>query len=572
MALSAAQIEAAITNRQAAKRLSDWTDNTGRVVHMFIGDSNTMKDEYGMVGGIGKALGSRYPVFGTGILGARHKRGGTSRGGGWFAWPYYQSDAALSGGAVRNILSVNNASWNSGTMTMTGTFTGYTWKSGDTFSALDSSGATDLRDHVIVSGDSSAIVLATSPGATGTYDGYINNSAGASSFSSVPTAFHSGWNMPRMLEPYGACMVYDASGTTFNEANIFGFPKNGPIPVNQTLVYTVAHLKAAGSGTIRPGIGHYDGTPTGFGTFAVISGTTAQSTNGTDGDLGFIRVTKAVGQHISPNSSKDVMCFVTPAAGVDTSPVCYLFHYVCAPAVTNGVTVQGFLARGGQTLVDLRNGVDFLSEDSWTNWWSTVDDHFSATNGGDGNRRVCVWIHSGFNDHAATTTLSADGVNYTHTKAGFKANLRDLIQKFKTKYDAQFGAGASDTELYFVAMPSHPISDEPSTSGTIADRTYREGLSCGYRQATAELCDEFSNLIAVDLFALLGENPFSQIYNRGMTLGYTGDPDVDDVIHLQPAGYDFLGGKIVSALSGPFYGGGIGPYVTDVNRQGQVRP
>ncbi len=572
MALSAARIEAAITNRKAARRLSDWTDNTGRVAHMFIGDSNVAKDEYGLVAGIGAALGARYPVFGTGLLGARHKRGGTSRGGSWIAWPYYQADSSITGGGVRNTLYVNNASWDAGTMTMTGTFTGYTWKEGDTFSALNSTGASDLSDHVIVSGNSSAVVLATSPGATGTYDGWVNNGKGASSLSGVPTAFHSGWNMPRMWEPYGACMVYDSTGTGFNEANIYGFKKNGPIPVNGVLTYTVAHLKAAGSGTIRPGIGHYDGTPTGFGTFAVLSGTTAQSTNGTDGELGFIRVTKAAGQHISPNSSKEAMCLVTPAAGVDTSPVCYLFHYAIANSVTNGVCVQNFFSRGGQSLYDLRANCDFLSDESWANWWGAINDQFAVANGGDGNRRVCVWIHSGFNDHGETALLSADGVNYSNTKAGYKANLRDVINKIKAKYDSMFGAGTSDTELYFIAMPSHPVHDEPTTTGTISDRSYREGLNNAYRQAAAELCDEFSNLIAVNLAALLGDLPFSEIYNRGYTLGYTGDPDVDDVIHFQPAGYDFIGSKVVAALSDPYYGGGIGPYVTDLNLKGAARP
>lgn len=574
MALSAAQIEAAIGNRRAAKALSDYTDTLGRVPHIFIGDSNMMKDDYGFVGAFAHRLSGRYPTFSTGIMGSRHYRS-TQRGGHGWAWPYYASSLALSGGGVRNKLDFTGATWTNGTLTLTGTFTGYTGKAGDLVTITAGANAT-AGDYVVVSGNSTTIVLATTIGASATtgIGGSITPAAGASGFSSIPTAFHSGWNMPDAWLPIGACMVYDSTGTADNSANMTGFPKQGYMPVNGTLTFTVAHLLAAGAGSIRPGIGHYDGTVVGIGTYASLMGTPpAISTNGVDGTLSFARATKGPADHIaSAYASKEYMATMCPGFGqVDTSPLCYLFSYTIANAVATGISTQGFLCRGGRHLGHILDVMNFLSNNSWANYLSTVADQCSVATGGSGDRRVCVWIASGFNDHG-NGVVSADGVNLGSTAAGYKANLKAVINRFKNRWDASFGAGTSDTEVYFMVMPPHPIHDEPSTSGTITDRSYREGLSAGYRRVARDVCDEIPNVISIDLFALLGPSPFSQIYNRSFTMQATGDPDVDDVIHLQPAGYNWIAGMVVDAISANPYGGGLGPYVIDENVRGTVRP
>jgi lysophospholipase L1-like esterase len=161
---------------------------------------------------------------------------------------------------------------------------------------------------------------------------------------------------------------------------------------------------------------------------------------------------------------------------------------------------------------------------------------------------VCL-INSGFNDHIDTTTSLGTAATDSSTSAGFVDNLKVLIDRLRAIFDAMVVATTlpAGSTLTFVVIPSHPMSDTTTTPGT-GSYAAREGITQTYRQGVLELAQSRTDVIPVDLFTLLGPNPFSALYNRRLTLSNTGVPASDDVLHLTPAGYRWLGGRIVGAL------------------------
>lgn len=519
---------------------------TGRVAHFVLGDSNAFKDEYGFLGGLLNAFKGRGQVFGSGLFGAKHSRAGTTRSNSTFWSQNNNNDAA---NFSRNYFTFSGASWNHGTLTLTGTFTGFTGKAGDRLTVIAGTNAT-VGDYVIASGNTTTIVLTTSIGASATtgIGGYLAPAAGTTSFSSVPQDFHDAWNIPIDWLPMGAAMCYHGSGNHgFTGNSVTTHKYNGALPCQGPIIYSMGHLGfTSGANTAVASIGHFDGTAS-LASVAVLATATINST-GTNGELKWTRASLAKGDRQSGHSGREYFICGTETALVNGA-YCFLISHICAGSVTKGVSVQGFLCKGGESAYDIARTLNFLSDDTVDNYLRGLADQCSVSAGGTGARRAHAWVFTGFNDHGEGNTSLGPNPTLSSTAAGYIDNITAIWTRLKARWEAVHGAGTAATELFLTVVPSHPVSDTPTTPGT-GSMAAREGLTRTYVAAAKTYANNNLNVSAVDLAAILGTNPFSALYDACYTFANSGVPASDDILHLNPGGYNFVMGKVLDTLMG----------------------
>lgn len=530
-------IRRSIAGVAAAQRLAaaGRGETQNRVVHSLISDSNGQHTDYGMLGGLGTAFAMRWPCFGTGFIGSKHARLKYPRGGGnAFAHPKYGENVAPGGSGVRLSISVDNASWNNGTLTLTlaGAFTNYTRRAGDFISIYSVTNGT-TGDYAIASKTSNdAIVLASSIGASASaVYGYVESVKGGSSNSAVPAAFAQGWNMPRSVLPLGSTMVYVPSTASTSMSSIHIHKHCGVLPMQGRLTHNAYGMKGT-SGSFTVELYDSDGASTHT---QLVAATT--SANGTAGEWVVGRATTSRGDRTG-NAREFIWASVAASVGAPSNQgaMAHLGSSVTNADMPYGVCVQGFAMRGGWSAYDHANLFqNILDTNTIDNYLRITRDQWSAGAGGSGSGIANFIFYLGFNDHAETGTSVGGAAASNSTAAGYIDNIKAVIDKIETRWNALFGSGTAGTECVFTIIPSHPISDSPSTPGT-GTNSEREALTQTYRAAAAAFAVSRANVIAIDLFTALGSNPYTRLNGQGLTLVYN-----TDVIHLNHAGFNLLG-------------------------------
>lgn len=534
----------ALTGVSAARRLVAAARGTSnlRVVHALISDSSGFMLDHGLLGGMVRAFPSWWPCFGSGFISSKHNRNKYTRGGGGgdWVWARYGDAVAIGGTGVRLHMQVSGASWTNGTLTLTsaGAFTNYTYRAGDIFT-IDSVTSGTAGDYAIASKTSNdAIVLATSPGASASaISGAVNSASGGSSNSAFPSPYAQGWNMPKAWLPHGAGAVYTGSGTGGLSMGHTVIAKMGPLPVNGRLVYSGYGLKGT-SGSFTMEMYDWDGAST-YTQIGV--GTT--SANGTAGEYVVGRINCVTGDRTTSNSRDFILASTTFSGGASNSAtMCHLGNTLCNLYLPYGSAVQGFFMRGGMSAYDCAALLNFLDDATVDNYLRITRDQFAAGAGGSGSGIANFVFYLGFNDHAETGT-SLGGLGAANSSAaGFIDNIKAMIVRIKARWDATFGAGTSDSECIFTIIPSHPISDSPTTPGT-GTNAAREGFTQTYRTEAKLFAAGRNDTIVIDLFEALGPTPATMLNGQGYTL-----VPGSDVIHLNHGGYNFLAGRIANVL------------------------
>lgn len=537
-----------------ANALTYRAENTSRVCFFMVADSNGVKDGYGLLNGMHAALNARFGAYGSGIVAAKHMRSTGARASGLDqAWTYWEGNNLPS--AVRNSLAFTGASWTNATLTLSGTFTGYTPKAGDTVEITGgtSLGAGTVNSQFYVQAGSTVgnIILDRSIGTSASaVAGDIGNGPGASSFSFIPTAIHQAWNVPFYWSPMGAGLTYHASGSHFLQHGSLVIPKHGPLSCNSRIQFNLHQILIAAGGSGRLDVGHWNGDPVTTATWASL-GNTAISSSGTDGTLSQVRVALAAGDRVvSGYGGKEYFLAGPSLNNADVGPNAYLAVSCTDLDATTGVSMTGLLCKGGMSLWKMaKTARDVLTDTTLQNFFYMLKDECGSSTGGGGVLHAVCLVNSGFNDHVETTTSLGSAATDSSTAAGFVDNLKVLIGRLRAIFDAMVVATTlpAGSTLTFVVIPSHPMSDTTTTPGT-GSNAAREGITQTYRQGVLELAQSRTDVIPVDLFTLLGPSPFSALYNRRLTMSNTGAPASDDVLHLTPAGYRWLAGRIVGAL------------------------
>lgn len=528
------------------KTVRDYACNTGRVSFSLISDSNGLHTDFGWTQGLMRAIrSSGVPLFGTGLIGARHSRLKYTQGGGQqWAWQRYGSSAAISGTATtKTKINFELTNFNTVASTVTvisGTdFTNYTFNAGDRLTVVNSSGT--LVGEFTVAGRTSSTVITTTS-AIGTLtgaSGFLTGAAGTSSNSTVPSAFARRNNIPQNWLPLGNSSIYHTGGTCFSTTAI-ATQIFGPLPANGRMTMSCIMAKAAAGKT---GTVQIDAIDTSFGSFSNLSSTAYNVSGGADGDLVVARsTTTASSTRVTSVGTREYIQGAQGEGTGDNGAGLNLFGHLCNPDLPRGFSLNAFLCRGGMSAYDVAEICRFIDTQTWEAYfYGVADQHASAVGGNDAVRHVVI-INLGFND-AGESVLSYDSTNLSSTKSGHKANVQDIMATIRTQWNAARGANADRTELFFMLLPSHCISDAPTTPGT-SNRHAQEASVRLYRTAQREIVGSTYNTFFVDIQALWGTEAFAILNNAQLT--YVKDTDV---LHMLPGGYECLAAGAIQALN-----------------------
>ena len=535
---------------------------SGRVAFGLISDSNGLSQDNGLLGGMCIAMRAGLPCFGTGIwpaLGTRNKYS-HSGGGGWTSlYPRYNWSIPTNG--VRNGLPVGsgaasaltNVAWDDalGTLTLGASIptalSTYTFNAGDTISVTMAYNASNVaitapRGDYPISAFNGTNMLTIAAGSFGTSTAYVSlnvnpGNTSASSLAGISQAYAAQWNMPISWIPFGGATYHVASGSQWISANMMVASKDGVLPVNGNVAVSVIGFAETGGTLGNASIYEFDGT-TLTNQFAVA----AHAGSGAAGTFQVVRATSTPADRISGNT-REYVCFGSNMSAQITGPASMFCSHACNASMPFGVSLSPFIMRGGHSTWDVANVLAFATDATIRNYLAALADQCAVACGGTGVRRVCLIVNGGFNDDQDARLDKGGNGLASYTPDGYYYNLKAVVTRLRAMWDSQYGAGASDSELYFMFVPSHPISDTPSAApasppSTANDRQGLRALQVGAAQRLAAI---YPGCFCIDLFAALGATPYTKLYNCGFTPG-------TDHIHLAPAGYSLVAQAIVNCM------------------------
>jgi lysophospholipase L1-like esterase len=305
-------------------------------------------------------------------------------------------------------------------------------------------------------------------------------------------------------------------GSTFNSSS------NGAIIGAQSQIGVSNSLRAHfswvsldyGSGSFRPGV------RLGASPFTTVATGTLTSTN--TGEFSVKRSTVDIPAATRTTSLEAK--FYIPGSSVIVGPFAGLYARFENPNLLTGICLSTLYAAGGQSLWDMAQTLIYRSLERLTDFFSEVRRLQIEK---DQKPIVVIYINSGLNDQNETSTPSwgyragivGDSANnYIDNLDAIAERIEDVWQK--NKWDL--------TELYYLILPSHPIS-APDATKLIA---YRKAASswAGAKQRASFV--DFTNLTS---------------YTEMLSLGYylSGGTDVN---HLSSAGYNDLAARVVSLI------------------------
>lgn len=203
-------------------------------------------------------------------------------------------------------------------------------------------------------------------------------------------------------------------------------------------------------------------------------------------------------------------------------------------------TTQGYM--GGRDLKDQYDALSLWTFESWRHIFDVI--RAPQLDAGVTTPKVVYVIQSGLNDKNGFAKLSADGVNQTSTKAGFKANMLAIIDIIEDKYIELYG---SRDGLYFAISRSHRVADFVGTE----DQTDTETAMQSYGEACAEIAANAfyaPYVAAFDPSTLMTRAEFAAGDGGGSWFLTSGT----DEAHMGPVatgkGYEVIWDRVVEAM------------------------
>lgn len=279
----------------------------------------------------------------------------------------------------------------------------------------------------------------------------------------------------------------------------------GPWDVNAALRYSFTYgtfLATAGVGAFRPQIRRGDAPYTSLALAGATINPSAPNAIGlVDYDLDLAAATR--------NYQLDGRFSPSPTAVA--GPVFFSWQWFSWPGITAGTSLNVIGYYGGQGLRNFYNYQTTAPQAAWTEYFRQI-----ARAQGTAAPKICITISSGLNDRTdVNPSVGPSPQPSSATAAGYGDNLRGLIEYYQ---DVWGGAGYSSTDIYFLLLCSHPVSD-PDDSSLIA-----------YRAECEQMTREYSLVTAVDL------TRFNSLLQANKTSWYNSSGT--DTYHMTQTGYE----------------------------------
>jgi lysophospholipase L1-like esterase len=189
---------------------------------------------------------------------------------------------------------------------------------------------------------------------------------------------------------------------------------------------------------------------------------------------------------------------------------------------TNGVSVHTLYGAGGQSLYDMAYSMITTNTTTKLIAYFTQIRRLQISQGL--SPKVVIYINSGANDRNETSqpSLGPNPSSVPDSSAAYVDNLQAIINRIEGVWTT---AGWDVHELYFLIMPTHPISS-PDDAELISYR-----LAAKYFALRART--SFVDLTTLTTFAEMSANSWY---------------DATDKIHLTQAGYENLSARVVNLI------------------------
>lgn len=220
-----------------------------------------------------------------------------------------------------------------------------------------------------------------------------------------------------------------------------------------------------------------------------------------------------------------------------TGPAFFLYNRVYnTDRATAGWSLHPFHMTGGWSLYDMLLALNATDDTTIQYFFSEI-----RSNQAQSEKKIVVVINSGMNDRNETVaSIGPYPEADADSQEAYEDNLRGIIARLEAFWISQ--GWDPDEELYFLLLPSHPIS-EPDDAELLTYQAGAEAVAAEYANAQA-----FDIRSVTDNAAMVANS----WYNGG------------DTIHLSQAGYEGVGSLVMSALSG---GGDINANPVTAHRQ-----
>lgn len=574
-ALTALASAAGVVNAAAAADLHAYATRTGRVAHaLLLSDSHGVYGGYGIVGGLSDAMAA-LPTYGTGIIGP----GARIAAPRWRVNRQSNQPAGFGTNGIENGYCVNTAcTWNgtTGALAKAGNFK-YTSNAvahptvdvapsdGDWVDVYDAAQAVWYGFFAVDAALSTPAALrlkadarlpaTMGPGSNlaGLVVYYHNGAAGTAWPTVIPPAQARQWNVPWWWsENLGYVYFMGPAFTGFSNCSMLvrrevpmrALTYSGATPVTYRFQVFVSQVAGAvgthhmhlykwdgyvnfggASSQTRPGAGAYD--------------VTINTAGGVDGQFQELSSEYAP----APGDNVNHWILYIDGAVVGAGLALPLGLAISDASMAFGVSFTPLFHRASATSGHWCDLLSMLSDETWSNLFQMLVAHADGFPGATGVRRVCFWLY-GTSNNAADTSISKDGVHGRNTGAGWAADVAWCRALVKSRWDAYYGAGASDEDLYFAVCPPHPISDAPDGAAPDYTDEFGEWLIREETAALGTLCT--GTTFGIDLRAAMGPTAAADISNAGLTA--TGD--ASHHVHLNSAGYAVIGSAMVAAMVG----------------------
>lgn len=250
----------------------------------------------------------------------------------------------------------------------------------------------------------------------------------------------------------------------------------------------------------------------------LVTGTTVNCQTGADG-----RAIATLDIGASATRTQDIgFKWQLPGGTASVGPTTFLWQRVENRDRLSGISVNTLYGVGGQSGYDMAAAIQALSDAQLQQFMKDVA-YLQIQRGFD---PICVfYCCTGHNDRNETSSPSL-GPLPSSTPSSYQAyvdNQRAIYARLKAMWVA---AGFSASGFFYLAMPSHPVNSTPDDANLIS-----------YRAAILRWAAGTPDASVVDVGALLTNNDI--LSNGGYKSG--------DSIHLNPAGYDFVTEKALTA-------------------------
>ena len=198
---------------------------------------------------------------------------------------------------------------------------------------------------------------------------------------------------------------------------------------------------------------------------------------------------------------------------------------------TSGFSYSTLDAQGGQSTREICKNIQALSDNTLDHYLTVIRSQLGA------NKKIIFWINEGLNDRNETlASLGPLALADGDSPEAYADNMQGIIERVRARYTAN---SWDFTEVYWVIMPSHPIST-PDDSELVS---YRETAGSILVSGNPRLC-------LVDLNRIVTYKQLLNGSGGGGGNSYYASSGTDTAHMVQP-GYEFLGKRAVEALYRP---------------------